>query len=239
MKKNSKLLILIGIFGIVSVIFIYNPVFAQEQKLTNEKYPQYITLKIDEMINENFYIHVQQSHELNSHRLNIINDVFFSKESVYIDTSLMPNKLKCSKPTYYMGWAGAINSISKDNKFAIPINFHPIITETNEVHIAIQLSDLKNPYGYSGYTKPFVADKNKTSKVDVTIYDVDSLSDVEFATIVRHELGHALGLIHSVDMEDLMYPIIKTNYPYISQCSIDALVNLYNVNTKIQAFRLL
>ena len=238
MKKNSNLLILIGIFGIITVIFIYNPVFAQEQKLTNEKYPQYITLKIDELINEKFYIHVQQSHELNQRRLGIINNVFFSEESVYLDTSLIPNKSNCSKSTYYMGWAGAINSISKDSKFAIPIRFHPMMTETNEVHIAIQLSDLKNPYGYSGYTKPSIADKNKISDVDVIIYDVDNLSDVEFATIVRHELGHALGLTHSVDMEDLMYPIIKTNYAYISQCNIDALVNLYGVNTKIQAFRL-
>jgi len=47
-------------------------------------------------------------------------------------------------------------------------------------------------------------------------------------TIVRHELGHALGLAHSTATEDLMYPIIKTNFPYISECDVSAMEKLYD-----------
>jgi hypothetical protein len=237
LNKNYQLLALIGIFCIVSLIFIHNPVFAEEQKLTSEKSSKYITLKIDETVNQKFYLNIQQSSELNQHRLDIIYNAFFSEEFISGDTSLMSDKSKCSKSIYYLGWAGAINSIVQDNKFTIPINLHPMIIDTNEVRIKIQLSDLPNPYGYSGYTKPFVADKNKISKVDITIYDIDSLSDAELATIVRHELGHALGLVHSDDAKDLMHSIIKTT-SYISECNVDALVHLYDINTKIHPFRL-
>ena len=47
-------------------------------------------------------------------------------------------------------------------------------------------------------------------------------------TIVRHELGHALGLAHSTAPEDLMYPTIETNFPYISECDVDAIERLYD-----------
>jgi predicted Zn-dependent protease len=110
-----------------------------------------------------------------------------------------------------------------------------MVTETGEGDIVIRLSHLKDPDGYSGYTKIFVDDENhQILKSDVTIYNVDNLSDVELATIVRHELGHAFGLAHSTAPEDLMYPTIETNYPYISPCDIDALVGLYDGKTKNQ-----
>ena len=43
-----------------------------------------------------------------------------------------------------------------------------------------------------------------------------------------HEFGHALGLAHSTAPEDLMYPTIETNFPYISECDIDAMKALYD-----------
>ena len=41
-------------------------------------------------------------------------------------------------------------------------------------------------------------------------------------------MGHAIGLAHSTAPEDLMHPEIKTNFPYISECDIDALQSLYD-----------
>ena len=184
---------------------------------------------------EKFHIHVQQSHELTPHRLDIITNVISSEETVQIDDSFLHKGPKGSISEYYLGWAGAIKRITQETKFPIPIHFHQMTTDTGDGNVVIRLSELKNVDGYSGYTKTYVDDENhEILKSHITIYNVNQLSDVELATIVRHELGHAFGLAHSSAPEDLMYPTIKTNYPYISQCDIDALVGLYNGNTKSQ-----
>lgn len=73
--------------------------------------------------------------------------------------------------------------------------------------------------------------QNQILKSEITIY-VDKLSKAQFETILRHEFGHALGLAHSTALEDLMHLTIETNYPYISQCDIDAMVSLYDDGKK-------
>ncbi|MBI5859630.1 MAG: matrixin family metalloprotease, partial [Nitrosarchaeum sp.] len=50
--------------------------------------------------------------------------------------------------------------------------------------------------------------------------------------ILRHELGHAFGLAHSQNLDDLMYPEVKTNYPYISPCDVHGINELYNGEQK-------
>ncbi len=51
---------------------------------------------------------------------------------------------------------------------------------------------------------------------------------------MRHEFGHAMGLAHSTASEDLMHATIQTDYPYISQCDIDAITGLYNGDQRSQ-----
>lgn len=46
--------------------------------------------------------------------------------------------------------------------------------------------------------------------------------------MIRHEFGHAIGLAHSTDDNDLMHAIIKTDYPYVSPCDVDAIQELYD-----------
>jgi hypothetical protein len=41
-----------------------------------------------------------------------------------------------------------------------------------------------------------------------------------------------MGLAHTTAIEELMAPTITTNYPYISPCTVDALVKLYDGNQK-------
>ena len=65
-------------------------------------------------------------------------------------------------------------------------------------------------------------------KSDITIFDVDNLTDNQLTTITRHEFGHALGLAHSTAFEDLMAQTVITEYPYISECDVDAIILLYD-----------
>jgi hypothetical protein len=178
---------------------------------------------------ELFHIHVLDSREVTTHRMQIISDVIYSKEGVEIDDTLLHKGLQGSTSTYYKGWLGALQSVSDETKFAIPVHLHSTVTDKGEGHIIIRLSELQNTDGYSAYTKSFVDDENhQILKSVITIYDIDKLSDDQLATIVRHELGHGFGLAHSTAPEDLMAPEITTPYPYISECDIAALVDLYN-----------
>jgi len=163
----------------------------------------------------------------------IVRTVLLSEESIEIDNSLLHKGLKGTTSTYYVGWAGALGSIQKQTEFYIPNKFNLIESTKGEGDITIRLTSQRNGDGYSGYTKSIADDsQNQILKSEVTIYEVGNLSKAQFETILRHELGHALGLAHSTATEDLMFPTIETDYPYISSCDIDAIILLYDGGKK-------
>ena len=169
-----------------------------------------------------------------SGKLDLIKEVVLSQEPIEIDDSLLHKGPKGSTSTYYVGWAGALAKSSEDpTKFYIPDKLDVIESTKGAGDITIMLVNEQSGDGYSGYTKS-IADpsQNQILKSYITIYEVDKLSDEQFKTILRHELGHAFGLAHSSVTDDLMYPVIQTEYPYISQCEIDAIKSLYNGNKK-------
>ena len=75
-----------------------------------------------------------------------------------------------------------------------------------------------------------MTDENQILKSSITIFNADNLSDSQLSTISRHEFGHAIGLAHSSAPEDLMYPTIETDFPFISDCNISAIIYLYDGN---------
>jgi len=169
-------------------------------------------------------------------KLDLIKEDLLSQQAIEIDNSLLGNGPKGSTSTYYIGWVGALAKASKEpTQFYIPAKLDVIDSHTGAGDIIITLTDEQSGDGYSGFTKS-IADptQHQILKSEITIYEVSKLSDEQFKTILRHELGHAFGLAHSSSPDDLMHATIQTDYPYISQCDIDAIKSLYNGNRKSQ-----
>ena len=164
----------------------------------------------------------------------IIEKVLLSEEILEIDDSLLHKGPKGTTSDYFVGWSGALKKASQQpTDLYIPSNLQLVESSKGEGEITIILTDQRSGDGYSGYTNS-IADQsqNQILKSSVTIYQVQNLSDSEFETILRHELGHAFGLAHSSASEDLMYPIIETNYPYVSDCDVSAIQSLYDGGKK-------
>lgn len=163
-------------------------------------------------------------------KIPLVKEVVLSDESIEIDDSLLHKGPKGQVSTYYVGWAGALKEASKkQTALYIPTDLSIVESSSGEGNINIVLSNLKSGDGYTGYTTSIADDsKNQILKSTITIYDVENLSDDQFTTILRHELGHAFGLAHSTAPEDLMHPVIRTAYPYISDCDIDTIRGLYD-----------
>ncbi|MBS3923569.1 MAG: matrixin family metalloprotease [Nitrosarchaeum sp.] len=161
-----------------------------------------------------------------------IKDVILSEKSLQIDNSLLHKGLKGTSSTYYIGWKGAMDQVSKNpTKMVVPNKFEYVSSDNGVADITIKLVTQRNGDGYSGYTNS-VVDNNQILKSTITIYNITELSSSQITTILRHEFGHALGLAHSTAPEELMSPTITTDYPYISPCTVNAIEKLYDGNQK-------
>ncbi|MCI0564253.1 MAG: matrixin family metalloprotease, partial [Nitrososphaera sp.] len=161
-------------------------------------------------------------------KINAIKDAILSDETITIDDSLTHKGPPGSVSTYFMGWKGALDKASAtETKYSVPTKFRIIESDDGVGDIIITLSTSKDQDGYSGFTKSTV-EGNQILKSQITIYDVDSLSDEMLSAITRHEFGHAIGLGHSTAPEDLMAPDISMQIPYISECDVSAISHLYD-----------
>ena len=145
------------------------------------------------------------------------------KISAVKNAIMSENSFTKGDKTFYEGWKGALDEASKHStRLSIPTTFN--IIESNEPgnKIIITLTEAKDKYGDSGFTRT-VVDHHRLVGANITIYDVDNLTVEEITTITRHEFGHALGLGHSTYPEDLMYEEIITSHPFISDCHIHAI----------------
>ena len=131
----------------------------------------------------------------------------------------------------FMGWKGVLNHAKslKDTKLNLPADFYFTEYGSSVNDIVIELTSLTNGDGFLGKTRVLVDEKNsQILKAYITIYDVDNLSNEEFSAIIRHEFGHALGLSHSDNVDDLMYFEINTKFPFITECDMEVLLELYD-----------
>jgi len=169
------------------------------------------------------YVSIVDPNILDADKIQIIKDTILSEESVRLSSD-------GQKSMYFYGWKGATQQASLlKTKFTIPTEFSVDENSSPNGDISIILSTLESPDGYSGFTKSTVQDGHILKSV-ITIYKADQLSSADLETITRHEFGHALGIIHSSNSNDLMYPQISAEPPLISECDISALRSLYDGN---------
>jgi len=155
-------------------------------------------------------------------KIQIIHDVFHSEETIEVSNKLLHKYPLEGTTTFYKGWIPVANELRKLTGKA---GGEPIMmkqTETKQIaDIVIELVDYPNPEGYVGWTSSTIdPSTEQVVRSTVTLYNFNKLSLNHVEIITRHEIGHVAGLAHSTDPQDLMYPVIETNYPYISPCNI-------------------
>jgi len=177
-------------------------------------------------------VNIVNSDLLDDDKILSIKEAITSYKTKLIDDSIAHKGPKGTSSMYYLGWTGSLKDAAElyRTKYPIPNNFDIIESKRGEGDIVILLSKVKDTDGYAGFTKSTV-DGNEILKIHITIYDVNNLSDNQLSAIMRHEMGHALGLAHSTAPEDLMAPELNTNIPYISECDVSAIAALYNGET--------
>lgn len=156
-------------------------------------------------------------------KINAIKDAIISDETIEIDNHKISKHPLNETTVFYKGWVGAGRSIEEIS--GIPffggdekIKF---VDNENIADIIIIPTNLKSGDGSLAWTNTIVDEKkNEIKKATITIYEFDKLPEEKITIITRHEMGHVLGLGHSSDPNDLMYPTIKTSAPYISHCDI-------------------
>ena len=177
---------------------------------------------------QTLHVNILDNNLATQEKIDVIKEAIASEETIEIDNSFTHKGPKGTTSTYYKGWIGALQKAAQQNtELYIPINFEFSNSKRPIGDITIDLSSLSDPEGYSGYTKSIV-DQGEILKSHIIIYDVNAISNEQLSSMMKHEFGHALGLAHSSAPDDLMYPVIKTEFPYISECMIDAIAGLYD-----------
>ena len=202
------------------------------QNLRGDVVNTYISWKL--LSGQALSVNIQNDAGLAPDKLFAIKNAILSTETITLDDSLLHKGPPGTSSVYYKGWQGALAAAAtKSTFFYIPQQFKITDDPNGAGDIVVKITNDMNPDGLSGFTRD-TADGNQILKSTITIYDANQLSPDQLGAIMRHEFGHAMGLAHSTAPEDLMHATIQTNYPYISQCDIDAVTGLYNGDKQSQ-----
>ncbi len=145
--------------------------------------------------------------------LNSINNVIYSNKIQIEDSE-----------KYYFGWNIAIKDHEEITNQKIPKL--EIKEEVKNVrHIVINLTSDPNII-LDGHTKLYFKNDSITH-AEINIYNLEQFEKRDLESLLRHEFGHALGLGHTTNPWDLMYPSISIKQDLISNFDLDRLFHNY------------
>jgi len=124
----------------------------------------------------------------------------------------------------FFGWNQAIMFISEKTETNIPLL--KLTSNPDESDVIIELSNSDGPKNMNGFTQ-YQIKNEKIIQATVIIYNFDKLNPEELELIVRHELGHVLGLGHTYNSFDLMYPVLNSDFSLISIFDLKTLSEIY------------
>ncbi|MBS3925827.1 MAG: matrixin family metalloprotease [Nitrosarchaeum sp.] len=157
----------------------------------------------------------------------IIRDAKVSQKHVdIVEDTINSKEVDNSGKKLFQGWNEGIKQISESHGVTIP-TLHVQSKLDSQDTIIIYLMDKIDTSGYDGYTNLYYDENGNIEKAFVKIFNVDELNENQLKTIVRHEIGHALGLGHTNEKNDLMQSIIDMRHTAISLLDLQALARIY------------
>jgi len=157
----------------------------------------------------------------------IIRDANVSQKHVdIVEDTINSKEVNNSGKKLFQGWNEGIKQISESHGVTIP-TLHVQSKLDSQDTIIIYLMDKIDTSGYDGYTNLYYDENGNIEKAFVKIFNVDELNENQLKTIVRHEIGHALGLGHTNEKNDLMQSIIDMRHTAISLLDLQALARIY------------
>ena len=152
----------------------------------------------------------------------IISDFDIDDETIQTIREIIESEKEDNRE--FFGWNQGLSFISEKTKTNIPLL--KLTDNLEEASITIELSKLDGPKNTDGFTKYKIIDE-KITQASIIIYNFDMLKQEQLEILVRHELGHALGLGHTDNSLDLMFPTLDSEYGLISLFDLNTLSEIY------------